>query len=178
MTRSYLDLSRLEQEASKQAIEPIDLAAVARSAAEAMKAPAEGKRIRMLFDCQEPPVVVQGRKDLLERAVGNLLGNAIKYSADATEIGIRVFSIDGTGCIAVKDQGVGIPPEALPHIFEKFYRVKSAASSQIPGSGLGLSYVREVAAQLGGTVFVNSVVHQGSVFELRIPVGGKSERKE
>jgi two-component system phosphate regulon sensor histidine kinase PhoR len=136
------------------------------------------ERQDVFFAEHKSPVVVQGRKDLLEHAVSNLLGNAIKYSDAATEIGIRVFSIDGTGCIAVKDQGVGIPPEALPHIFEKFYRVKSAASSQIPGSGLGLSYVREVAAQLGGTVSVNSVVHQGSVFELRIPTGGKSERKE
>jgi signal transduction histidine kinase len=69
----------------------------------------------------------------------------------------------------VKDHGVGIPPEALPHIFDKFYRVRSEASSQVPGSGLGLAYVREVATQLGGTVSVNSIVNQGSVFELRIP---------
>jgi two-component system phosphate regulon sensor histidine kinase PhoR len=169
MTRAYLDLTRLEQQTLEPHVKPVDLADIAHAAAELMKAPAENKNITIRLNCQESPVIVQGQPELLERAVSNLLSNSIKYSAAATEIAIRVFAVDGTGCLAVKDSGIGIPPEALPHIFEKFYRVKSAASSQVPGSGLGLAYVREVAVQHGGTVSADSIAHQGSVFELRIP---------
>ena len=169
MTRAYLDLTRLEQHALEPHCEPVDLAGVGRDAVEAMTASAEDKNIILRLDFPESPVPVQGKPELLERAVHNLLSNAIKYSAAGKGIDIRVFVENGAGCIAVKDSGIGIPPDSLPHIFEKFYRVKSAAASQVSGSGLGLAYVQEVAAQFGGTVSVNSIVQQGSVFELRIP---------
>jgi len=70
----------------------------------------------------------------------------------------------------VRDQGPGIPAEAMPYIFNKFYRVKSAAAASIPGSGLGLAYVREVAQQHDGFVNVDSSGGSGSTFSLHIPL--------
>lgn len=112
----------------------------------------------------------------LERALQNLLGNGMKYAGESRRIGLRARFVAGERHapqeiqITVEDQGAGIDPRDLPHIFEPFYRGQEATAAQIHGSGLGLSLVRQTVEAHGGRVTVESARGRGSAFTLRIPV--------
>jgi two-component system sensor histidine kinase MprB len=115
------------------------------------------------FDVALEPWPVVGDSSSLERAITNLLDNAAKWSPEA---GVVTVTLD-RGTLLVADQGPGISPEDLPHVFERFYR--SAESRGMPGSGLGLSIVRSVAQRHGGSVRVGSAPGSGATIELSIP---------
>jgi signal transduction histidine kinase len=111
-----------------------------------------------------PPIL--GDADLISRAVTNLVDNAIKFSPVNSTVTVNARA-DGTAVlIEVVDQGCGVAPEFLSQIFEKFYRVPRAASADIPGAGLGLALVREVAELHNGTATVESRPGKGSIFTL------------
>jgi two-component system sensor histidine kinase MprB len=123
------------------------------------------------------PVVVQGESDRLERALANLLDNAVKYGAGrpvTVEVGPRVPEEDGRAApgpvavVSVRDRGPGIAAEHLPRIFERFYRAPSARDA--PGSGLGLAIVRQVAQAHGGSVRAGVADGGGTVMTLELPV--------
>jgi two-component system sensor histidine kinase SenX3 len=101
--------------------------------------------------------------------VENLVSNAIKYSPDGTDVTISARADEEFLAIEVADRGYGIPPADLERIFEKFYRVPRVQDAGTPGTGLGLSLVREIAELHRGSVAVKSDVDQGSTFTLRIP---------
>jgi signal transduction histidine kinase len=111
--------------------------------------------------------------DLIAQALTNLLANAIKYSSAKTEITVAARD-DGNGVlIEVIDHGYGISAAALPHIFEKFYRVPNVEDTAVPGTGLGLTLVREIVELHGGHVTVQSEPGVGSTFSVRLPVAPK-----
>jgi len=110
-----------------------------------------------------------GDADLLARAVENLVSNAIKYSPGGTDVTVSASSDDSAVSIQVADQGYGIPEAGLARIFEKFYRVPRVQDADVPGTGLGLSLVREIAELHGGSVTARSEVNAGSTFTLRLP---------
>jgi two-component system sensor histidine kinase MprB len=116
------------------------------------------------FDLETEPTPVHAVERRLERAVGNLLDNAVKWSPPGSAIEVRVAD----GALAVRDHGPGIAEEDLPHIFDRFYR--SAAARGLPGSGLGLAIVRQVAETQHGSVAVANADGGGAVFTLRMPV--------
>jgi two-component system sensor histidine kinase MprB len=109
------------------------------------------------------PTVVRGTPARLDRAIGNLLDNAAKWSPPGGEVELMVAD----GKVAVRDHGSGIPPEDLPFVFDRFYR--SAAGRSMPGSGLGLAIVRQVAESHGGTVTAENAEGGGARFTLRLP---------
>ena len=120
----------------------------------------------------DPGARVWGDHELLVRAVRNLLDNAVAYSEGGTRIavGTAVHAEDAVVEIAVVDQGIGIPAEAQPRLFERFYRVDPARSRDTGGTGLGLSIVKHVAAEHGGEVTVWSQPGRGSTFTIRLPL--------
>jgi heavy metal sensor kinase len=107
--------------------------------------------------------------DLLHRCVLNLVDNAIKYSGEGSTVTVRVVDSGGTARIEVEDNGPGIPAEALPHIFERFYRVDKGRSRREGGTGLGLAIVRELITAMGGSVGVSSEVGKGTTFWIELP---------
>jgi two-component system, OmpR family, sensor histidine kinase MprB len=111
------------------------------------------------------PCTVRGVESALERAVSNLLDNAIKWSPDGDEVEVGVSA---AGEVTVADRGPGIESEDLPHVFDRFYR--SAAARELPGSGLGLAIVRRVAESHGGTVAAESRPGGGTLMRLHLPV--------
>jgi two-component system, OmpR family, phosphate regulon sensor histidine kinase PhoR len=111
--------------------------------------------------------------DLIARALTNLIANAIKYSPVKTEIIVEARDAGGGLLVEVSDHGYGISADALPHIFEKFYRVPSAEDTDIPGTGLGLALVREIVELHGGRVIVHSEPGVGSTFAVRLPLAPK-----
>jgi len=102
----------------------------------------------------------------------NLLTNAIKYSGDSREVGLRLRRLEGGAEIQVVDRGIGIPPEDQKRIFEKFYRAPVRENELLPGTGLGLTLVEHVARAHGGSVAVESRPGEGSTFSIRIPLEG------
>jgi two-component system, OmpR family, sensor histidine kinase MprB len=115
------------------------------------------------FEAALQPVVVDGTRERLARAVNNLLDNAGKHSAPGGTVEVVV----DTGGVRVRDHGTGVDPEDLPHLFDRFYR--GASSRGRPGSGLGLAIVRQVAEQHGGSVRVANAVGGGAEFVLELP---------
>ena len=99
----------------------------------------------------------------------NLLGNAIRHTAEGGTISVGLAESKGGVVLSVADTGTGIPPEALPHLFERFYRVDKARSRADGGSGLGLAICRQIATSHGGTIEVRSRVGEGSTFRVTLP---------
>lgn len=114
-------------------------------------------------------VRIKGDKVRLRQLLLNLVDNAVKYTADNGEISLSLEQENGKAKIVVADTGVGIPPEALDKIFDRFYRVDKARSRELGGSGLGLSIAKWVAETHGGKIEVESKVGKGSTFTVYLP---------
>ena len=165
-----LTLSRVEQE-SEQRIMPLapgNLREVVANALAVVETKAKERQVTIRL---HGPVAVpaQINANLLEQAVVNLLDNAIKYSEPGQPIDVEVERNSGEGIIRVRGQGVGVAPEHLPRLFERFYRVDRARSRRLGGTGLGLSIVKHIAQAHGGTVTVESVIGRGSTFSIILP---------
>jgi signal transduction histidine kinase len=169
---NVLDFSRIERGQKTYRFRPISLEEVVRAAARAVQYPLTSQGFRLTMEVDEELPMARGDPDALEQAVLNLLTNAIKYSGDAREIGLRLRRGDGSAEIQVVDRGIGIPAEEQTRIFEKFYRVLTRENELLPGTGLGLTLVEHVARAHGGSVAVESRPGEGSTFSIRIPLEG------
>ncbi|HEX9941955.1 MAG TPA: ATP-binding protein [Thermoanaerobaculia bacterium] len=164
-----LTLSRLEGLALSPDRELVDLAAVTRRAVELLSPAAREKRVTIEVEA-EPVLPVLGDPDGLERLLLNLLDNAIKYNHADGKVVVRLSRTDGEALLEVSDTGIGIPPESLPRIFERFYRVDKGRAREEGGTGLGLAIVKHVAQVHGGQVEVESRLGRGSIFRVRLPL--------
>jgi two-component system phosphate regulon sensor histidine kinase PhoR len=162
-----LTLSRLESVEQTPAYEPVDLDALARRALE-VAAAAAGQR-RVTLETEGAAGSVMGDPDGLERLLLNLLDNAIKYNREGGRVTLRLAALDGQASIEVEDTGIGIAPDALPRIFERFYRVDKGRGRDQGGTGLGLAIVKHVAQTHGGRVEVESELERGTRFRVILP---------
>ncbi|MEO9048516.1 MAG: ATP-binding protein [Candidatus Dormiibacterota bacterium] len=119
------------------------------------------------------PIVV-GDRDRLIQVVSNLVNNAIKYSPDGGTVTMSSRSEGGFALISVTDTGLGIPPDEIGHVFERFRRVRSGAAQSIPGTGLGLTIVKQIVEMHGGKIWVESAVGHGSAFHFTIPLAAEN----
>jgi signal transduction histidine kinase len=116
------------------------------------------------------PVEISGDEDRLAQVLTNLVDNALKYTPRGAEICLGLTRQDGWARLSVADTGEGIPPEHLPHIFDRFYRVDSAGTRAAAGSGLGLAIVKHLTEAHGGRVEVDSTPGRGTRFTVLLPV--------
>jgi two-component system, OmpR family, phosphate regulon sensor histidine kinase PhoR len=130
------------------------------------------RKIAVIVDC--PAIHVQADRIRLSTAVSNLIDNAIHYNKPGGEIRIAGLMENGTFDLAITDTGVGIPPEELPRIFERFYRVDKARSRESGGTGLGLSIVKHAIESQGGSIRVSSRLGVGSTFIVRLQASDDS----
>ncbi|QZA33272.1 ATP-binding protein [Hydrogenibacillus sp. N12] len=155
--------------------EAVSLAAVLLDVVEELSSLAEAHGVTLsvnIDDAAEAEAFVLGDRRLIERAVANLIDNAVRYNRPGGRVWIRLLSDNGAfWTIRVEDTGIGIPKEAQERIFERFYRLDDSRSRKSGGVGLGLAIVRHVAELHGGTVEVESAPGKGSVFALRFPHG-------
>ena len=149
--------------------EPVPVHVVLHEAAERVRGAADAVGIPLSVAPVATDLVVAGDRSQLVSAVTNLLDNAVKYSEPGQPVEVDATLADGSICISVRDQGIGIPSRDLERIFERFYRVDRARDRRTGGSGLGLAIVRHVAANHGGEVAVTSIEGEGSTFTLRLP---------
>ena len=148
--------------------ESVDLAGLVSECCDIASAMAEEKQIRVETKARARPVVL-GSQLHLRRVVLNLLQNAIRYSPAGSRITVRVAQPHGHAMVLVADQGCGIHPEDLPHIFEPFYRADPARARDTGGSGLGLAIVDQIVRLHRGTVKVASTPGSGSTFAVYLP---------
>jgi PAS domain S-box-containing protein len=145
----------------------IDLDALCRRIAEEARAQQPGSRAELAIDLAASPGHGDYDEKLLGHIFGNLLSNALKYSPQGGEVRFSVVKEGGQTVFQVADQGIGIPPEEVAHLFESFHRASNVGS--IPGTGLGLAIVRNAVEMHGGTIAVKSILGQGTVFTVRLP---------
>lgn len=129
---------------------------------------AQNKNIKLSVNIEEGLAVV-ACDSRLQQLFSNLVSNAIKYNKPNGSIYINAYSKNGKTTISVKDTGIGIKPDYINKIFDRFYRINSADNDNIPGNGLGLSIVKDIVTLYGGNISVNSQIDKGSEFIVSFP---------
>jgi two-component system phosphate regulon sensor histidine kinase PhoR len=165
-----LDLSRLDGRPGLPGKMALGVGTFIRSAVDLLAPQAEKKSQTLSVDIPPRLPEIQGDPDYLERALANLLENAIKYTPNGGRVRVTASADERSVHIAVADNGIGIPADDLPRIFERFYRVDRSRSREMGGTGLGLSIVKHVAQAHGGSVEVDSTPRVGSTFTLTLPL--------
>jgi signal transduction histidine kinase len=167
LIEDLLDVSRLQVGQLKLQPGETDLVALARAAAAQAQTLTHVHTIRVV--APEPPLVGRWDATRLEQVLQNLLSNAVKYSPDGGEIVVRVEDLPRQARVSVTDQGIGIPPEALPRLFQRFFRTEEAQARGIEGLGLGLHISRALVEAHGGRLWAESLPGQGSTFVFTLP---------
>ena len=168
IVRALLMLSQAESGQLALQKTQLDFAELVRDLVDQHQIPAEAQGVRLTAELPEHCTILADRVQI-ERLVSNLLGNAVKYTPSGGAVKARVVSDVGRVKFIVEDTGVGIAPDHLPHIFDRFYRVPSADPEK--GLGLGLSFVAWIVRAHGGTVDVESELAKGTTFTVSLPVG-------
>ena len=170
LVNTLLDFSRIEAGRVQAHYVPTDLAAATQELASVFQSAMARAGLRFVIRCEalSQPVFVD--HEMWEKIVLNLLSNAFKYTFDG-EIRVELAATEAAAQLIVADTGTGIPPEALPQLFDRFYRVPGASGRTHEGSGIGLSLVHELVKLHGGSIEVDSKVGQGSAFRVNIPWG-------
>ncbi|GAA0282515.1 Sensor histidine kinase RcsC [Methylorubrum aminovorans] len=170
LVNTLLDFSRVEAGRAQATFAPVDLAALTTDFASTFRSAVERGGLALRVDCPPLPGPVHVDRDMWEKVVLNLISNAFKFTFEGG-IDVRLEPVPGAVRLTVADTGVGIPPAALPHLFERFHRIEGGRSRSHEGSGIGLALVHELVGMHGGTVEVSSKVGTGTAFTVTIPTG-------
>jgi heavy metal sensor kinase len=175
IVRALLLLSQAESGQVILQKAPLDLGEVVTDVVDQFQIPAEEKDVRLTASI-EPCAPVEADHMQIERLLSNLLSNAVKYTPKGGSVRVVVGPAREPGWtkISVEDTGVGIPAENLPHIFDRFYRVRNAQTSAIQGLGLGLSFVAWIVEAHGGRIDVASNSGVGTRFTVLLPSGSEA----
>ncbi|WP_138506502.1 ATP-binding protein [Nostoc sp. PA-18-2419] len=174
LVNSLLDFSRIEVGRVQASYEPTDLTIFTAELASVFRSAIERAGMQLSVNCPPLPAPVYVDRQMWEKIVFNLLSNAFKFTL-AGEILVNLHWVENDASafveLSVQDTGIGIPAIEIPHLFERFHRVKGAQGRTFEGSGIGLSLVQELVKMHGGTVQVTSVLGAGSCFTVSIPTG-------
>jgi signal transduction histidine kinase/ligand-binding sensor domain-containing protein/DNA-binding response OmpR family regulator len=170
LINQILDVARLESGRTPLRARPLDLDAFVEAVAQPFRAPAARKAMTFEIDLPAAPVEVFADPPQLEKAVANLLSNALKFTPEGGTVRVSVAAGEGTARVAVRDSGPGIPAADLPYVFDRFYQVNEASQTQL-GTGIGLALAKEVVDLHGGTLAVVSEEGFGSTFTVTLPLG-------
>ena len=171
LVNTLLDFTRIEAgRIDCDATQPTDLSAVTADLASAFRSAVERAGLTLHVDCASLPQLIHVDRDMWEKIVLNLLSNALKFTFEG-EIAVSVGWRNGHAALTVRDTGIGVPPDQVPHLFERFHRVPNARARTYEGSGIGLALVHELTKLHGGSVCVDSALGKGTTFTVTIPAG-------
>ncbi len=168
MINTMLDISEAEAGVAKLNIEPVDIVTMVHDAVDLFHPVAENKHVEIKIEAPEK-VYLFTDKRRLQRVLGNLIDNALKYNHPSGFILIKVKSDNGHVLVQISDNGIGMSREDLLHIFDRFYRGEKSRTE--PGSGLGLPLAKAFMLSLGGSITADSVPDKGSIFTILLPCG-------
>ncbi len=168
LASSFLDLARLES--GRVQFQPVDfdVSDLISECCEVMQSRADEERVKIVLDVSPALPLLRADRDKIKQVVLNLLSNAIKYNRPNGSVIIGAQSAEGYMTLTVQDTGLGIPEDALPHLFEKFYRVHET-EGKASGTGLGLSICKKIVQGHGGEIEVRSKVGVGTTFIVKLP---------
>lgn len=167
LVQSLLDLSRIEAAESKSSFAPVDLGQLVREVGEQFASRAEQADRSFTMSLPDEMVSMQGNETQLRQVVTNLLENALKFTPTNGWISLNLEHSSNQATLTVSDSGIGIPPEDLPHLFERFHRGRNA--SEYPGNGLGLAIVKAIVNAHNGSMAVQSQPEQGTSISITFP---------
>lgn len=170
LVNTLLDFSRIEAGRVQAVYESTDLATLTTDLASSFRSVIEKAGMTLTVNCPPLNEKVYVDHEMWEKIVLNLLSNAFKYTFEGG-ITVTLQQHKTVAELIVTDTGVGIPTEELPHMFERFHRVRGTAGRTIEGTGIGLSLVQELVKLHGGTISVTSTYGRGSTFRVSIPLG-------
>ncbi len=173
MASSFLDLARLESGRVQFRKTSFNVTDLLFECKDIMNSKAEDERIQIRIEASEGLPPCEADRDKIKQVILNLLSNAIKYNRPNGSVIISASAAEANMCITVQDTGLGIPEEALPHLFEKFYRVQEVEGGP-SGTGLGLSICKQIVQGHGGRMEVKSKLGVGTAFSVIIPRSGKT----
>ena len=172
LINNILDFSRMDSGKRQYHVKLVDAVEIVGHALDTFRFQLQESKFTLATSFPDRPLNVNADPEALSQAVLNLIDNAIKYSPERKAIRAEVRANGNAAVIVIEDEGIGIPPGDLQHVFERFYRVSSDKTRQIRGSGLGLSLAREVVVAHGGKIAVESRPDKGSTFTISIPLAG------
>jgi PAS domain S-box-containing protein len=171
LVEDILDVSRIISGKIRLNIQPVDLPDVVSNAVETVQPAADAKQIRLQTILDPRAAPISGDPDRLQQIVWNLVSNAVKFTPKHGVVQVRLERVNSHVEIVVSDTGIGIPPDFLPHIFERFRQADSGTTREHAGIGLGLAIVRHLIELHGGTIHAASGGRDsGSTFRVRLPV--------
>ncbi len=170
LVNSLLDFARIEAGRAQVHFQATDLASLTAELVSHFESAVARSRLTLTIDCPTLPERIYVDREMWEKIVLNLLSNALKHTFEGG-ISVRLTWLGESVRLTVQDTGVGIAPEELPRLFERFYRIKGAASRTHEGTGIGLSLVRELVRLHGGEIRVESTVGEGSRFHVTVRSG-------
>jgi signal transduction histidine kinase len=165
---TLLMAGRFESGAIKLEAAPMDLIPVLRESVQAIMPIAYKKKISIHLDVIDESLSVMGEKGGLQQVFINFINNAVKFSPEGSTAEVVVRKVENEALISIIDHGLGIPSDAIPHLFERFYRAKNVTIAEIPGSGIGLYVVKSIVNELGGTIEVESELNKGTTFIIHL----------
>jgi CheY-like chemotaxis protein len=171
IVEDVLDISRIVSGKIRLNVQPVDFPTVVRNAIDAIApaADARGVRIETVIDPDAAPI--SGDPERLQQVLWNLLSNAVKFTNRGGKVQVRLERVNSHVELSVSDTGIGIPPEFLPHVFERFRQADAGISRERGGLGLGLSIAKQLTELHGGSIDVSSAgPGRGSTFQVKIPV--------
>ena len=179
LINQLLDLSKLEAGSMELNAEPHNVVSFLKSLFYSFESLAESQKISIKFSSEYENIPVAFDPDKMEKIFYNLISNAFKFVTSDGEIKVCLKVIQSSVEIRIKDTGIGIPSNRLPHIFDRFYQVDSSATRKHEGTGIGLALTKELIELHKGDISVNSKEGEGSEFVIRLPLGDfKIEKKE
>jgi len=181
MVTDLLHLSRIDNETSHLDVELINFTAFITfilNRFDKMKSQDEEKKYELVRDYPINSVWIEIDTDKMTQVIDNILNNAIKYSPDGGKITVSMKTTDDQMILSISDQGLGIPKEDLPKIFDRFYRVDKARSRAQGGTGLGLAIAKEIIKQHKGFIWAKSEYGKGSTFTIVLPYDKDAVKEE
>lgn len=176
IVQDLLTLSRFDNGKMEMHYTTFDLEEALRNVYNAVAMDAQNHGHQLSLDLSQPLPEINADKERIEQVVMNIMSNSIKYTPDGGHIQLAAWQEGDMACIRVTDDGIGVPEEDQPRLFERFYRVDKARSREAGGSGLGLSIVKEIVQSHNGLIEVQSQQGVGTAMTVRLPLGGTEVR--